>query len=399
VATFTLDLNQAVASVTESVGLNAAWGDPNRTAPTSPVSRSFTVLADPNVGPGVGASTLYTGSRFFWTTSATSSTATLTLTATIKDKYPCGATDITKANVSFWISSNGGTSWSQVSNGQNLPVGLVDPADKSTGTASVISQYSIGKLLSAQLWVKVTVGGEYIYSGDEFDVPVTIAVPGQLNTMIAAGGLTNDGVSLASILTSSNNYFASGFFGAGNSTTSGGILAGSVDFGGQVTYTKSLTNPQGQLTLMIHSYNKPDGTQDGAPHTYYVKSNSIADLALVGIAANPKKTASFSSKTNVYELVGGSRNGLDGGGVMQFMFTEPGGTYQVSTGTGNNSVTLTCPSSVVNGVETKPGCASVIAYKSTGGVWFTSAWGPVTVGGLPQTVEKAMKPGSGTYIK
>jgi hypothetical protein len=217
--------------------------------------------------------------------------------------------------------------------------------------------------------------------------------------MIAAGGLMNDGVSLASILTSSN-YFASGFFGAGNSTTSGGILAGSVDFGGQVTYTKSLTNPQGQLTLMIHSYNKPDGTQDGAPHTYYVKSNSIADLALVGDTNNPKKTASFSSKTNVYELVGGSKNGLDGGGVMQFMFTEPGGTYQVSSsGTPNTNVTLTCPSLVVGGVETKPGCASVIAYKSTGGVWFTSAWGPVTVGGLPQTVEKAMKPGSGTYIK
>src|SRR5258708_24096144 len=30
----------------------------------------------------------------------------------------------------------------------------------------------------------------------------------------------------------------------------------------------------------------------------------------------------------------------------------------------------------------------LIVNKSTGGVWFTSAWGPVTVGGLPQTVEK-----------
>jgi hypothetical protein len=349
------------------------------------------------------ASTLYTGSRFFWTTSSTSSTATLTLIATIRDTGVCNGDlttrgDITKATVSFWISSNDGTSWTQVSSGQNLPVGLVDPADKTTGTASMISQYNLGKDKSAQLWVKVTVGGEYIMNSDVFDVPVTVAVPGQLNTMIAAGGLANDGISLASILTSSNNYFASGFFGAGNSTTSGAILAGSVDFGGQVTYTRSLTNAQGQLTLMIHSYNKPDGTQDGALHTYYVKSNSIAGLALVGVTTNPKKTASFSSKTNVYELVGGSKNGLDGGGVMQFMFTEPGGTYNVSTGTGNNSVTLTCPSLIVGGVETKPGCASVIVNKSTGGVWFTSAWGPVTTTGVPQTVEKTMNTG-GTYIQ
>jgi len=77
-ATFTLDLNQAPASVTESIGLTAAWSDPNRTAPTSPVSRSFAVNANPNVGPGNGADTLYTGSRFFWTTSSTSSTASLT---------------------------------------------------------------------------------------------------------------------------------------------------------------------------------------------------------------------------------------------------------------------------------------------------------------------------------
>jgi len=243
------------------------------------------------------------------------------------------------------------------------------------------------------------VGGEYVYSQDVFDVPVTVAVPGQLNTMLAGGGLANDGISLASILTSSNNYFASGFFGAGNGTTSGAILPGSVDFGGQVTYTKSLTNAQGQLTLFIHSYNKPDGTQDGAMHTYYVKSNSIAGLALVGETTNNNKTASFSSKTNVFELVGGSKNGLDGGGVMQFMFTEPGGTYKVSTGTGNNTQLLTCPSLIVGGVETKPGCASVIVNKSTGGVWFTSAWGPVTTGGLPQTVEKTMKSGAMTYIQ
>src|SRR5207247_6615522 len=49
-ATFTLTLNQPPGSVTESVGLNATWSDSNRVAPVA-VSRSFTVIADPNVGP------------------------------------------------------------------------------------------------------------------------------------------------------------------------------------------------------------------------------------------------------------------------------------------------------------------------------------------------------------
>jgi hypothetical protein len=390
VATFTLTLNQTPGTVTESVGLNAAWSDGNRTAPTA-ASRSFTVNPSPNVGPVSNASTLYTGSRFFWTTSPTSSTATLTLTATIRDSGVCGGDlttrgDITKAKVSFAISSNDGQTFSPVSSGQNLPVGLVDPADHTIGTTSIISQYNLGKDKAAQLWVKVTVGGEYIMNSDVYDVPVTVAVPGQANSLLAGGGLANDGVSLAG----SSGFLASGAFGVGDGLHTGAMQAGSVDFGGQVVYSKSLTNPQGQLTLIIHSYNKPDGTQDGAQHTYFVKSNSIANLALVG---NPgtARTASFSSKTNVYELLSGSRSGLDGGGVMQFMFTQPGGTYQVSSGTGSSNVTLTCPTG-------SQGCASVIAYKSAGGVWFSSAWGPVTTGGVPQTVEKQMKTGGQTFI-
>ena len=388
VATFTLTLNQAPGSVTEKVDLNAAWADGNRTQPAAQ-SRPFTISASPNIGPAFNAATLYTGSHFFWTTSSTSSTATLTLTATVRDNGLCSGDltsrgDVTKSNVSFSISSNDMTSWSPVSSGQNLPVGLVDPNDKTVGTASVISQFNLNKVDSQQLWVKITVGGEYTMTSDVYDVPVTIAKPGVANRLLAAGALANDGSSLAG---PAPNFFGSGFLGAGNGSTTGALLAGSVDFGGQVIYSKSGTNPQGQLTLAIHSWNKPDGTQDGKQHQYWVKSNSIASLVLVG---NPgARTASFSSKTNVYDMTG-TKLGLDGGGTMQFMFTEPGGTYQVSTAKGTQ--TLTCPL-----VSNTAGCASVIVFKSTGGVWFSSAWGPVIAGDNPQTVEKVMKSG-GTAI-
>jgi hypothetical protein len=176
---------------------------------------------------------------------------------------------------------------------------------------------------------------------------------------------------------------ASGFLGAGGgtSTSGGGVAADDVDFGGSVIYSKSGTNPQGQLTLMIHSYNKPDGTTDGRPHNYFVKSNSIANLAFTGLSTSPGKTATFSAKTNVYDITD-TKVGLDGGGTMQFTFTQPGGQYNVTSG--GSTKTLTCPTSAQNG------CASVIVYKSTGGVWFSSAWGPITTGDAPQTVEKLM---------
>ena len=309
----------------------------------------------------------------------------MTLSATIKDTLPECLPNITRAKVSFFISTNGGSSFSPVSSGQNLPVGLVDPRDFSTGTASVISQFDLGKNQSAQLWVKVVVGGEYTLTSDEFNVPVTVAVPGQINTLVAGGTLTNDGVSLAG----SSGFLANGYLGRGDGLTSGALQASSVDFGGQVAYNKSLTNPQGQLSITIHSYNKPDGTPDTVEHTYWIKSNSIADMALVA------GTASFSSKTNVYEVTGGTKAGLDGGGVMQMTFTPAGGTYQVTASTGS-TVTLTCPA--ISG-----GCVGVTAYKSAGaggGVWFSSAWGAVTSGGLPQSIEKTIKANSGsTYIK
>jgi hypothetical protein len=338
-------------------------------------SKSFSI-GGAAVVPGSTASTLYTGSRFFWTTSSTSSTATLTLSATIRDASPCGG-NITKATVTFWVSADGNT-WTPVSNGQNLPVGLVNPLDYSTGTASAISQYNLGKNLSAQLYVRVTVGGEYSFTGSTFDVPVTVAVPGQARTLLAGGTLTNYGDSIAG----GTGFRASGYLGTGDGVTSGAMAPGAVDFGGQVTYNNKGTNPQGQVTVTIHSYNKPDGSSDGKEHSYWVKSNSISEMTL----SPDGSTASFSAKSNVYDTTG-DKVGLDGGGVMQFTFTKAGGIYTVPTSTG--TTTYTCSNAY--------GCAAVAVFRSTGGLWFSSAWG--TVGSLPQTIEKTIAFGTTSISK
>jgi len=379
--TGTMVLTQPVPGYQPSYAVTASAQYAGQTGlyAASSSSNNFSISGDPSLLPGINASTLYTGSRFFWTTSSTSSTATLTLSATIRDVSPCGG-NISKANVSFWISTDG-NNFSPVPNAQNVPVGLVTPTDPSTGAASAISQYNLGKNPSAQLWVRVTVGGEYHYSADTYDVPVTIAIPGQLNTLLAGGSLNNDGASLAG----SSGFNASGYLGAlTSSTPSGALPADEADFGGQVTYNNKGTNPQGQLTLTIHSYNKPDGTSDGTEHSYFVKSNSISEMTL-----HNGDTVTFSSKTNVYEMTPDGKVGLDGGGVMQFTFTRPGGAYYVTTSTGTAApLQLTCPS-------TSNGCASVVVFRSSGlggGVWFSSAWG--TAGGLDQTISKTLASGT-----
>ena len=399
-ATFMIVLNQTPGSVTETVALTNAWADTNRYAP-APQSAPFTVLPDTNVGPGTGGTSLYTGPSFSWTTSPTSSTTTLTLNATVKDTSLACPGNITKATVSFWVSSNNGSSFTAVSNAQNLPVGLVNPGDTTVGTASTTSQYNIGSNLAITLIIRVVVGGEYALPGPngnnaDYDVPVVIAKPGQPNTLTAGGKLANTsttGVTGTGFPVASQTYYANGYLGNGNGNTSGGLAAADVLFGGFVQCNNSkCTNPQGQLNAKIDSYNKPDGSVDTTVHHYFMKTNSIS-----GWGTTASGSGFFSAKTNLFETTGGTNTGLDGGGMMQMIFANPGASYIYTSTLGTNpnrNVTLRCPTDAVNG------CSSIIIYRSNslgGGVWFSSAWGPVATGDLPQTIMKAMLTG-GTIV-
>ncbi|HKP69693.1 MAG TPA: YDG domain-containing protein, partial [Pyrinomonadaceae bacterium] len=353
VATFTLTLAQSPGVVQQSFQLDQSWTDPNRVSPLATSPRNFTVSGDPDVEPGNNADSMYTGSLFFWTTSATSNTATLTLSATIKDSSgSCSNGDITRARVSFLVSSNGGSTFIAVPNAQNLPVGLVDPNEPSVGTASATSQYNIGTAQSATLIVRVVVGGFYNFSSSEYDTPITIGKSGSANSLMGGGKLKNDG----------SPFFASGYIGM-NSISS--------TFGTHVQYNKKGTNPQGDVTLYVRSCNFPNGSHDVAcvsadpstHHVYFIKSNSISELALIG------GSASFSSKANVSEVMNDdARVTLDGGNTMQLLFTPFGLT--LPSNNAGNPIGAVCTSA--------GGCASIIVYRSSGiggGVWYSSSWG------------------------
>lgn len=373
-ATFTLTLFQAPGGTTQRFELNQMWTDPNRYAPAA-VTRNFTVSGDPNIGPGVDATSLYTGSLFFWTTSSASSTATLTLSATIMDAFNlCPTGDITKAQVSFYISTNGGGSFSPVSNAQNLPVGLANPNEPNVGTASTISQYNIGNNQSVTLMVRVVVGGYYASNSSTYDLPITIGRPGAVNSLMGGGQLTNDGVP----------FLVSGYLGM-NSL--------SCEFGSQVQYNKSGTNPQGQVTVTITSCNRSNGTLepgcDGTTpnkwHHYFIKSNSISELALIS------GSASFGSKTNVSEIFAdGTKVGLDGGNTMQLMFTPKGKAIPRDMYSTPQSDSFADSNRVCTA---DGGCASIVIFRSNGlggGVWYSSSWGQGSGTTVPHPYEKAV---------
>src|SRR5439155_11772358 len=132
-------------------------------------SSSFTIIVTPALAQPV-ADTYYTGSLFYWTAGPSSSTATLTLTATLKNQLCFG--DIRTAKVSFFVRN--GTTMTPITGAQNLPVGLVTPGDTTVGTAAATVQYNIGSAQGTALQIAVVVCGKYLANDPTADASMTV---------------------------------------------------------------------------------------------------------------------------------------------------------------------------------------------------------------------------------
>jgi len=173
----------------------------------------------------------------------------------------------------------------------NVPVGIADPSNPSVGTFAVSIQYNLSKSqMTDTFGVIVEVNGNFI-GNDAPGVPITVAVPVPGGMILGDGQLVGDG--------------------------SGGLLkadAGStVGVGFNVTYNKSLTNPQGKVIINFVSGGKK----------YQIKSTAINTLALTmgasGTANCPSggscDLAQFSSKATIVRLNdnGSVAESIDGG--------------------------------------------------------------------------------------
>jgi hypothetical protein len=278
------------------------------------------------------ATGFYVGDGFVWTTGPSTSTATVTMVVAIKDTNVPGG-DVRGAKVSFYFVN--GTTLTAIPSAQNLPVGLVDVTDGRLGTASTIVQLNIGSLNSQSFQIAVKITGAY--TSNPWDALsgtiVTVSKP-------VTGGFITGGSNLT-------NQNSSGYIK--------GATGLNTDFQFDIQYTKSGTNPKGKVNIMVRSWYDSKGILDSKLHTYLIRTNAIALLAI----ANPLATGTFSAKANMDEQL------IDGTVVS----VESGATFQM--------------------VAFQNACDQKIAityYRKAGGVWFASNWDAATAKSVLQAV-------------
>ncbi len=317
------------------------------TDPGLPGQRTWTIGGTANVAPGVyvisakvsdgslystpesftltvtheDARATYTGLLYVSTSSASSSTATVVLSATIRDitatADAAGDTafgDIRKATVTF-INRDTNTVIAA-----NVPVGLVNSSDTKTGTASYSWSVNIGNADSATYTVGVIVNSYYTRNYSADNTVVTVKKP-------TAGSIGGGGFLVNPTTNASNGTYA-------------GAIGAKTNFGLNVKFNKQGTNLQGNVNIIARA-------SDG--HIYQFKSNAIDSLNITSPSAGVTK-ATFTSKANVTDITNPlSTISLGGNKLMQVVMTDNG----------------------------EPGSSDTIAITlsdSGGGLLFSSSW-------------------------
>ena len=299
------------------------------------------LIVDPRTASPYTASGFYVGDGFAWTTDLNTSTATLTMVAAIKDtNNPSG--DVRGAKVSFYFVN--GTTLTAIPNAQNLPVGLVDVTDGSVGTASAIAQLNIGALNSDSFQIAIKVTGAYTNNPWEATAQSILTVSKPIT-----GGFITGGSNL------SNTSASSGYIkGAAGLNT---------DFQFDIQYTKSGTNPKGKVNILVRSWYDSNGILDSKLHTYLIKTNSIASLAI----ANPLATGNFSAKANMVEqLQDGTTVSVESGATFQMVVYQNACTQQIA----------------------------ITYYRKAGGIWFSNKWNTISL----KSELQAVNTGSQVYV-
>ncbi len=265
----------------------------------------------------------YSGMLFASTASVSGGTATVTLSATIRDitavtgdaAYDAFAGDITKATVTFVIRN--GTSDTIIAS--NVPVYLVSSTDSKTGTATITWNPNIGTAPSMQYTIGIIVNGYYIRNASTENTVVTVSklTPGSIN----GGGylvMQNSAGQVAGGVGTKNNFG----FNVKNDTKSGG---------------------KGNINTIIRNGGK----------VYQIKGNAMTSLATNVIAvpsATTPSTATFNGKANIQDI------------------TNP--LLPISLG-GNCTLQVTMSDA---GEPGKSDAIAITVWNSAGGVWFSSNW-------------------------
>jgi hypothetical protein len=261
----------------------------------------------------------YTGALFASTSSASSNTGTVTLSATVKDitaEQPGtdpDEGDIRKAKVSF-INRDSNT---LITGCTNLTPGLVSGSDIKVGTVTCNWTASTGSQDSTDFTIGVIVNDHYDRNAATDNTVVTLSKPLGTNFITGGGYLVNQ------------NSAGSVAGGAGQKT----------NFGFNVKYNKSGTNLQGRINIIVRNGGR----------VYQVKGNAMSSL--VANNSNPSaRTATFNGKSNITDITNPlAPISLGGNATLQVTMTdrgEPGSTDSIG----------------------------ISVWNGSGGLWFSSLW-------------------------
>jgi hypothetical protein len=259
----------------------------------------------------------YIGQTLFVTSGSSSTTAQVTLQASIAD--PDGSGTVTAATATFTdLLSN-----KVLATG--VRVSPVSNSDTRTGTASTTVTLSSGQYGTQPYLIQVRIAGSYtnIQQTGETDhtspaylaalANVTVMIPQTINSTQGTGSLA------------------------------GGAVAGKYAAASGPTYTMGLkynnkgTSPQGQIQLIL-----PMGDA-----TYYVKSNSISSLAFGAVpgGSTSSKDVTVYTKASIYKILdNGQTVGVDGG-VSLRVDAHEGCLNNPCSGTGGDTIGFTVMSS------------------------------------------------------
>ncbi|MDF7813550.1 HYR domain-containing protein [Hymenobacter sp. YC55] len=259
----------------------------------------------------------YTGGLFASTASISSSTATVTLSATVRDITAMSATggsanydaaydgfagDIRNATVTFKVYDD--VSAAPVA---TLPatLGLATPGDFKTGTATATWTPNIGTSDSKQYTVRVVVDGYYLRNSTADDPVVTISKP--LNDFVTGGGYL--------VLAQSAGFKA-------------GTAATKNNFGFNIKYNKSGKNLQGSVNILVRRFEQSDNTL----HVYQVKGNVMQTLSVQPSTATTGQ-AVFGGKASIQDITNPLLPiPIGGNATLQLNMTddgEPGSADQI----------------------------------------------------------------------
>jgi uncharacterized repeat protein (TIGR01451 family) len=258
---------------------------------------------------------IYSGTTFAITALSTS-TATVTLSATVMDitavpsdpAYDTYPGNISTATVTFVNRDTGAVL------AANVPVGLVSPGDPTVGTATANVTLDIGSQDSQDYTIGMIVGGNYTRNSGVDNSVLTVSKN-------LPGFITGGGYLLASA--------SAGAYSADPGTN--------INFGFNVRYNPSQSHLQGHANVIVRK------TVDGVMHVYQIKTTAILSMGFGPASNQAQYTAraviqDITDPNNVISIAGNQTfqmtmtdNGAGSSDTIGFTLWNPAGGLQLSS--------------------------------------------------------------------